>query len=169
MPFCSLSSGCFEGPFFLVVYPAAFCVFWCLSVWGCFDFCIMFFCVITTTTGLSLWLPWGTIQSMCSHFSDPSNAVCLGLSAAELASASPCSRILSVVSCSWIVVILVRGAKSGSTYVAILVISLSLNTFLNLGERKGNVTATRKGVKENQEKSIIVILKWKHIHMRISN
>ena len=31
-----------------------------------------------------------------------------------------------------------------------------LNKFLSLGERKGNVTALRKGEKENQEKSAIV-------------
>lgn len=33
----------------------------------------------------------------------------------------------------------------------------TLNAFLNLGDRKGNVTASRRGEKESQEKSVIAI------------
>ena len=70
--------------------------------------------------GAVLCQPGRATQRTCSRPSYPPNAVCLVCVVQGVASASPLySRILSVVSCPWLVVLLVRGAESERTYVAI--------------------------------------------------
>ena len=50
------------------------------------------------------WPGKGAVWSTCSHFSYTSKAVCLVWGAGGCVNLTSCSRILSVVSCSWILV-----------------------------------------------------------------